>query len=55
MDGLRILPADEDALNSTPMPVFERIARALERIGDRLDMDAAVFNEMVEKGKGLSA
>jgi phosphate uptake regulator len=32
-----------------------RIARALERIADRFDSDAKEFNEMVQKGKNLSA
>jgi hypothetical protein len=40
---------------NNPVPKLERIASALERIADRFDSDAKEFNEMVEKGKNLSA
>jgi hypothetical protein len=34
---------------------LQRIARALERIADRLDHDAQTFDEMVEEGRTVSA
>lgn len=49
---LRIVPARDEA--DEDIPVLERIARDLKRIADRLDLDAAVFNEMVENGRTIS-
>jgi hypothetical protein len=49
---LRILPSETQ---DPPPGVLDRIALELKRIADRLEDDAAVFNEMVAKGKGLSA
>jgi hypothetical protein len=40
---------------SLPSLALARIAVSLERLADRLDADAKVFNEMVKKGKNLSA
>jgi hypothetical protein len=49
---LRIVPSSADPGD---LPVLERIAIQLKRIADRLEDDAGVFNEMVEKGNGLRA
>lgn len=49
---LRIVPSKD---GPSDLPVLERIAIQLKRIADRLEDDATVFNEMVEKGNGLRA
>lgn len=50
--ALRILPSPGGEPENTP--VLERIAAYLKRIADRLDLDAAVFNEMIENGRTVS-
>lgn len=51
-DDIRIREAPDAPPAKTPL---ERIAVSLERGANRLEQDATVFAEMVEKGRGLSA